>query len=203
MGLWDAAPAPAAAPSFDVVASVPDSAPVVETVSDDEGDGYALSGSASAPPPPPPPASVDPFADAGLLGDVSEAPLASLSLSTGSTFEFRGANMVPMKITTPQFGQQWGSCPTTAPLSVTSSKIRTLDQFMTLCADVGAHKVEAISASNEGICAGMFGAGTQIVLIHGKITPLGAASSQIDATIKSSDQALCGALAIYMQTLMR
>jgi AP-4 complex subunit epsilon-1 len=208
MGLWDAAPAPApaTAPSFDVMATLPDAAPVVETVSDDEGDGdgYALSNSTSErPPPPPPPSSVDPFADAGLLGGVSEAPLASLSLSSGSTFEFHGANMVPLRITTPQFGQQWGSCPTAAPLSVTSSKIKTLEQFMTLCADVGAHKVEAISATNEGICAGTFGSGTQIVLIHGKITPVGAASSQIDATIKSSDQALCGALAIYMQTLMR
>jgi hypothetical protein len=49
----------------------------------------------------------------------------------------------------------------------------------------------------------MFGAGTKIVLIHGKVTPLGIANSKVEATIKSSDQALCGALAIYLQTLMR
>jgi hypothetical protein len=201
MGLWDAAPTSAPAPVLDVLSPQPAAAPIVETVSDDDDNGVT-SGSPSSVPHPPPP-SVDPFADAGLLGDVREAPLASLSLSSSSKFEYRGMTMVPLKITTPQFGQQWGSCPTTAPVSATTNKVTTLAQFMSLCADIGAHNVESISVSNEGICAGMFGAGTQIVLIHGKVTPLGAASSSVDATIKSSDQGLCGALAIYLQSMLR
>jgi AP-4 complex subunit epsilon-1 len=203
MGLWDSQPASTAPPVLDAVPPPQPPAPIVETVSDDE-DNVVTSGSSATAPPPPLPPSVDPFADAGLLGDVPEPPpLSTLSLSSSSKFEFNGSTMLPLKITTPQFGQQWGSCPATAPISVSASKIATLDQFMTLCADAGSHKVEAISVSNEGICAGMFGAGTNIVLIHGKVTPLGAANSKVDVTIKSSDQALCGALAIYLQTLMR
>lgn len=210
MGLWDASPAPtpASTPSLDVLApSALDSStgpaasqagPIVETVTDDDEDAPP----AAAPSAAATPASVDPFADAGLLGDVLEKPLASFSLSSSSKFEYNGTPMAPLPITTPQFGQQWGTCPAASTISVQSSKIRTLEQFMTLCADVGAHKVEAIAVSNEGISAGMLGGGSQIVLIHGKITPLGS-TSNIDATVKSTDQKLCGSLALYLQTLAR
>jgi hypothetical protein len=110
--------------------------------------------------------------------------------------------MGPLPIDTAQFGQQWGTCSATAPVSVTSSKTASLGQFMELAASIGAHKVEVIAASNEGICAGMVG-GSQMVLIHAKLSPLGNGSTKIDATIKSTDQAMAGSLAMYMQTLMR
>eukprot|EP00980_Cylindrotheca_fusiformis_P024840 scaffold12579_cov132-Cylindrotheca_fusiformis.AAC.1 len=62
--------------------------------------------------------------------------------------------MAPLKITTAQFGQQWGSCPATSPTSIASSKkVSTLDSFMKECEAIGLYPVEAINATNEGICA--------------------------------------------------
>jgi len=186
-------------------------APVVETVSDDGNDGGyrpqhdVQLAATPAPPPAPPKVDEDPFASAGLLGDVEEKPLASLVSTYGSNqkFEYHGSPMAPMQITTPQFGQQWGTCPAASTVSVTSTKAATLAQFMNLCSAVGAHKVEAISATNEGICAGMLSGGSQIVLIHGKVSPIGGGQSQVDATVKGTDQTLCGSLAMYLQTLLR
>ena len=204
LGAWDDTPAtPSPAPAFDnvdVLAPNPTeppsaAAPVVETVSDDDADA-AVPESAEA-------VDEDPFAGAGLLNDVQDKPLTSFSLTSSQKFEFNGSAMAPLQITTPQFGQQWGSCPATSPLSASSTKVTNLTQFMDLCANVGAHKVEAITATSEGICAGMLSAGSQIVLIHGKITPLASGGAKIDATVKGTDQAMCGSLAMYLQTLLR
>jgi len=223
LGGWgDDSPAPAseapavAATNFeDTFAPAPETSqagPVVETVSDDNDDGGGLLGGAgsgatssvAAPPAaaPPAPAMVDddPFASAGLLSDVDTKPLPTLQRS--AKFEYGSTPMAAMPINTSQFGQQWGACKATFPTSVQSSKISSLDQFMTLCADIGAHKIEAIAATNEGICAGMIGA-QAIALIHCKVTPLGAGSAKLDVTVKSTDQQMGSALSMYIQTMLR
>lgn len=230
MGAWDA-PAPAAAaatttpaaepptPATDVfapTAAEPAAAApaVVETVSEDYDENPMSGGSPAAPAPPPdaapePPAAPapmdDPFAGAGLLGDVSDAPLATLSASNPSKFEFNGTPMAPFPINTAQFGQQWAACKATSPGSVTSTKVTTLAQFMDLVQSVvGAHPVEAIAATNEGICAGMIGGGSQYALIHAKLTVLATGGgTKIDLTVKSTDASLGGSLAMYMQTMLR
>jgi AP-4 complex subunit epsilon-1 len=213
-GSFDPAPATAApaAPALDIFASTPnlvDSTPApvaappafgVETVSDDEEE--APPPVPSAPPPAAPDAFVDPFAAEGLLGDVIDTPLKSFGLSS-SKFEFNGNAMAPMKIVTAQFGQQWGSCPAVSPVSVTSSKVANLDQFMKKCEEAGLHPVEAIVATNEGICAGMVNGGSIIVLVHGKVTPVGGAQAKLDVTVKSTDQTLSGSLALYLQNMMQ
>lgn len=184
------APAPASAPP-----------PAVETVSDDE-DFAAPPAPAAAPPAPAAvPDLMDPFAAEGLLGGVTDAPLKSFGLSS-SKYEYNGSVMAPMKIVTAQFGQQWGKCPSASPISVTSSKVVSLDQFMKKCEEAGLHPVEAIGATNEGICAGMINGGSMIVLVHGKVTPLGG-QSKLDVTVKSTDATLSGSLALYLQTMMQ
>jgi len=224
MGAWDPSPVPTAPPPASTPAapaapvgdafSTPAPAPspaaaapaIVETVSDDEGDVRVASQASvpapAAPAPPPPPVD-DPFAGAGLLGDVHDKPLASLAPAISQKFEFGGSAMAPLQISTAQFGQKWGPCTASSGVSVVSTKAPTLDKWMDLCAAVGAHKVESIVATNEGICAGMLNGGSQIVLLHGKVTPTGPGQAKIDATVKSTDQALCGSLAMYLQTLLR
>ena len=216
----DPAPAPAA-PAADVVdifaqepvavpaavAPAPPSgpAPLVETISDDEGEGAPAEAAAPPAPAPAPPAEpVDPFAAAGLLGDdvLTDAPLKSFEVATPK-FEFSGDTMAPMPITTPQFGQNWGSCPATSPVSIVSNKVATLDQFMKECSNAGLHNIEAINATNEGICAGMFGGGSKFVLVHGKVSPQGLGSAKIDITVKSTDMTLSGSLALYLQNMMK
>lgn len=219
LGAFDAAPAPAApavSSDFDIFASTPNivdtapapaapvapeapaaAPPVVETVSDDE----------IAPPQPtgPPATSIepveDPFAAEGLLGGLTDTPLQAFEMNS-TIFEFNGSPMAPMKIVTAQFGQQWGSCPATSPVSVNSANVLNLDQFMKKCAEAGLHNVEAIGATNEGICAGMFNAGTLLVLVHGKVAPAGL-TSKLDITVKSTDSTLSGSLALYLQTMMQ
>lgn len=149
--------------------------------------------------PPEPSEPIDPFAASGLFGGLDDKPLASLEIS--SKFEYNGTPMAPLTITTQQFGQQWGTCTATSPCSVTGTKIVSLETFMNTCEQVGAHKIEAIAATNEGILAGMVG-GTHVVLIHGKVTPLGGGSSRVDVTIKSTDQTLAGVLAMFLQNKM-
>jgi len=212
MGAWDA-PAPAApapAVDFDMLspapmepAAAPAAQPAVETVSDDEGDAFAPQSvsAASAPPPAPAPTEyVDPFAAEGLLDALSDQPLTSLpSLAAPSQrFEYNGVAMAPAVITTAQFGQQWGGCKAQSPVEVNSSKVSTLDAFMDVCSNVGLHKVESITATNEGICAGMIG-GTHVVLIHGKVSP----GSKVNVTVKSTDPGVTGPLAMYLQTMLR
>jgi Adaptin AP4 complex epsilon appendage platform len=135
-----------------------------------------------------------------LLGDIHNAPLASLNLGT-HRFEWHGVPMAPLEITTAQFGQQWGGCKAVSPLEVTSSSVSNLDAFMEVCSKVGAHKVEAIVTTNEGICAGMLG-GTHVVLIHGKVSP-GGVGTKLNVTVKSTDPGVTGPLAMYMQTMLR
>ena len=44
--------------------------------------------------------------------------------------------------------------------------------FMKECVKVGLHPIEAIAATNEGICAGMVNGGANIViLVHGQEVP--------------------------------
>eukprot|EP00934_Nitzschia_sp_Nitz4_P005930 Nitzschia sp. Nitz4//scaffold12_size214221//133382//136510//NITZ4_001512-RA/size214221-processed-gene-0.121-mRNA-1//1//CDS//3329535056//5920//frame0 len=200
-----AAPAPAedifaSTPSLATPAPAPVAPPLVETVSDDEVDDVTPTAPppAAAPAPTPP---VDPFAAEGLLGDFTDTPLKSFEPAS-SKFEFNGSVLAPMKIVTAQFGQKWGSCPHTSPLSVTSGKILSLDQFMSKCSDSGLHPVEAIGATNEGICAGMVNGGSMLVLVHGKVTPMGA-QSKLDVTVKATDATLSGSLALYLQNMMQ
>jgi hypothetical protein len=176
-----AATAPAAAP------------PVVETVSDDEDISPAA---------PAPAAPVDPFAAEGLLGDLPEMRLQGFGMSSAK-YEYNGSVMAPMKIVTAQFGQQWGSCPATSPVSVTSQKINSLDSFMKQCESAGLHPVEAIAATNEGICAGMVEGGSKVVLVHGKVSPLATGGAKLDITVKSTDATLSGSLALFLQNMMK
>lgn len=146
-------------------------------------------------PAPAPAAPVDPFAASGLLDGLSDTPLAALESAADSKFEYNGNKMAPMAITTAQFGQQWGTLASTSPLSANSSKITTLDQYMSLCESIGAHEVEAITQTSEGICAGIVG-GTNVALIHGKVSPGG----KIDVTNKSSDASMGGVLSCLCKT---
>ena len=182
------------APTAPVPATAP---PVVETVSEDEDDALAAS---AAPPPPATP--VDPFAAEGLLGDLAETPLQGFGISS-SKYEYNGSVMAPLKIVTAQFGQKWGSCPATSPVSITSHKVSDLGKFMKECESAGLHLVEAISATNEGICAGMVEGGSKIVLIHGKISPQGTGEAKVDITVKSTDATLSGSLALFLQNMMK
>jgi AP-4 complex subunit epsilon-1 len=209
---WDVTPAAPTNTNFDILEAAPTESPglmaAVETVSDDEDDGN-LAMSAAPPVQAATPAAapavlasldLDPFASAGLLGDVSEKPLASLL--TSQKFEYNGSSMAPLQINTAQFGQHWGSCPATSSVSMTVSKVMILKDFMDICVRIGAHPVEAINATNEGICAGMLNGGAHLVLLHGKLSP-GATGTKIDVIVKSTDKAACGALAIYLQTMLR
>ena len=164
-------------------------ASLVETVSEDGEDEEVAQAVA------PQVQDEDPFASAGLLGEMDQAPLPTLESS--QKFEFGGNTLAPMQISTAQFGQQWGACSSTFPVSLISSKVRTLDQFMAVCKGLGAYPVEAIAATNEGICAGMLG-GSHVCLIHGKV-----AGSRVDATVKSTDQSIGSSLAMYLQTMLR
>jgi AP-4 complex subunit epsilon-1 len=189
---FDISSSPAPAPDIDVLAPAPvaapappPAAPTVETVEDEEDE---------------PKEEVDPFAAEGLLGGVTDAPLKSLERD--SKFEYNGIKMAPLTITTAQFGQQWGTCRATSPASFSGTKIDTLDKFMAMCGQIGAHKIEAIAATNEGIAAGMVGA-TNVALIHGKITPLGSGGARVDVTIKSTDATMSGCLALFIQNMTR
>jgi hypothetical protein len=73
---------------------------------------------------------------------------------------------------------------------------------MNVLSQIGAHPIEAIATTNEGIGAGMVGA-HRIALIHGKVTPLGVGKCQLDVTVKGSDAMMCSALAMYIQTMLR
>ena len=189
------APAPAASTGVDIFAPQPVSAPApaVETVSDDEQEEVAAPRPAPAPAPVP---AVDPFADANLFGGFTDSPLASLDMNS-KKFEYNGNQLSPLAINTAQFGQHWGSCPHTSPLSVQSSTIDSLEKFMAAIAEIGAHKVEAIDATNEGICAGQIG-GSMVALIHGKITPQ-AGGAKLNVTVKSTDATMGGVLAMFLQ----
>jgi Adaptin AP4 complex epsilon appendage platform len=226
MGAWDVTPSTTTVPTAtnfgDAFAPQPIEAGIssmVETVSGDDDDDDDLpvtdasttTTSISAPPPPTATIDDDPFASAGLFGNVpSEKPLPTFERTMMTNkFEYNGIPMAPMPIITSQFGQQWGSCAATSPISINSTKVTTLTQFMELLSKMGAHPIEAIATTNEGIGAGMVGA-HRVVLIHGKISPQGggsasssSSSSQIDVTVKGSDAMMCSALAMYIQTMLR
>ena len=209
MGAWDSpAPAqPTAAVEHDIFSAPAPAAPAppVETVSSEEDNGADMLGAgeqAQAPPPaaPAPAAVHDPFAGAGLLESVEDKPLAGFGVSSAK-FEYGGTAMTPMQITTAQFGQQWGSCPATANGAVQSSSISTLDAYMQkVQSSVGAHPVEAIAVTSEGICAGSIGT-SHACLIHAKLTPVIGAMS-INFTVKATDPGVANALATYMQTML-
>lgn len=195
------APAPAAAAVIDIFAPQPVpspvlapeavSAPEVETVSDDEADATDATPAEPA----------DPFADANLLGGLSDAPLAALEMNS-QKFEYNGNQLSPLAITTAEFGQKWGTCPSTSPAHISSTKVATLDKFMDSIGGIGAHKIEAIAATNEGICAGQIG-GSMVALIHGKVSPLGDGNAKVDVTVKSNDATMGGVLAMFIQNALK
>eukprot|EP00536_Pseudo-nitzschia_multiseries_P008305 jgi/Psemu1/197762/e_gw1.209.25.1 len=186
-------PTPAAPPPAAPVPAA--AAPIVETVSDDEVEAPPAPAPAPADP-------VDPFAAEGLLGDLQTPTLHGFGVST-ARFEFNGSPMAPLKITTPQFGQHWGSCTATSPVSVNSRKVVSLNLFMKECENVGLHPIEAIHATNEGICGGMFDGGSKIILVHGKVSPLATGETNLSITVKSADPTLSGSLALYLQNMMK
>ena len=170
-------------------------APLVETINDDDE-------VTAAAPPQPPAAPIDPFAAEGLLGDFSETPLKGFGISS-SKFEFNGSAMAPVTMTTAQFGQNWGGCSATSPVSISSRKIGSLDSFMKECEKSGLYPIEAIAATNEGICAGMVDGGSKLILVHGKISPLVSEETKVDITVKSADATVSGSLALFLQTMMK
>lgn len=191
-------PVPAQVPpvDYDILSPMPVEAPapvapvtVVETVSEDDEKEEQQQQEVA----------YDPFAAEGLMGGVADKPLASFR--TTAKFEYNGATMKPLPISTQQFGQQWGTCAATSPSTITGTKIDSLQKFMDLCDEVGAYRVEAIAATNEGIAAGTVG-GSHVALIHGKVTPLGGGSTRVDITIKSTDATLSGCLAMFLQNMM-
>lgn len=192
------APAPAPAPEVDLLdfMSDPSPAPALASGVDILTPSPVAEPEPEPTPPPVVPVEVDPFAASGLLDGFSDAPLNDLISS--NKFQHNGQTLSPLQITTPQFGAKWGSTPHTSPLSATSTKYSTLDAFMGLCKTIGAHNIEAIPSTNEGICAGMLG-GSEIVLIHGKLSSGG----RVDVSIKSTDATIGGCLAMYMQNMMR
>eukprot|EP00560_Eucampia_antarctica_P005012 CAMPEP_0197836918 /NCGR_PEP_ID=MMETSP1437-20131217/30458_1 /TAXON_ID=49252 ORGANISM="Eucampia antarctica, Strain CCMP1452" /NCGR_SAMPLE_ID=MMETSP1437 /ASSEMBLY_ACC=CAM_ASM_001096 /LENGTH=499 /DNA_ID=CAMNT_0043443489 /DNA_START=103 /DNA_END=1602 /DNA_ORIENTATION=- len=142
----------------------------------------------------------DPFASAGLLGDFGDTTLDGLM--TDSRFEFSGTKLSPLEIDTAQFGQQWGSCSASSSISETTTNVENLDKLMYLFVSLGLSKVETITATNEGICAGMVG-GSNITLVHAKLSPLGGGSSKIDITVKATDQSMAGCLSMFIQNMLR
>jgi hypothetical protein len=156
---------------------------------------------------PPPAAPADPFADAGLLDGVTQTSLPSFSSTNAFDsvkYEFGGSPITPLAINTPQFGERWGSCPSSHPISIpSSSSVNTLSKFMALCERAGLHKVEEIMATNEGIAACMVGGGSAVALVHGKISPLAGGTSRVDVLVKSTDPSLGQGLALYLQNMIR
>ena len=72
-----------------------------------------------------------------------------------------------------------------------------LTGFLAKLQEIGAHPVEAIAASNEGIAAGMIG-GSQLILIHGRVT-----GSSVEVTIKSTDTGMATSLALFLSAVMQ
>ena len=157
--------------------------------------------------PAPPAAPVDPFADAGLLDGVTQTSLPSFSAPNAfdsAKYEYGGSPVAPLTINTPQFGEHWGSCHSTHPISIpSSSSVNTLSKFMALCEKAGLHKVEEIMATNEGIAACMAGGGSAVALVHGKITPLPTGTSRVDVMVKSTDPGLSQGLSLHLQNMIR
>jgi len=179
--------------ALDIFAPHPVSVPpqLVENASDDEQAGNEINMLQSN----------DPFDNVLMFGGMSNPPLANLTLSS-KIFEHNGHALMPLPISTPQFGQHWGSCSITFPVSIQSNTIKTLEQLMNAIADIGAYKVESIAATNEGICAGQL-AGNILVLIHGKLSPIGGTSGKIDITVKTTDGTLGSKLSMYLQTVIK
>jgi hypothetical protein len=119
-------------------------------------------------------------------------------------YEFKGSPITPLAINTAQFGQRWGSCPSTHPMSIPStSNVNTLSKFMAVCERAGLHKVEEIMATNEGITACIASGGSAVALVHGKITPLNGGTSRVDVTVRSTDPSLGQGLSLYLQNMIR
>jgi Adaptin AP4 complex epsilon appendage platform len=76
-----------------------------------------------------------------------------------------------------------GLLPITSPVSLTWRQVTSLDAFMKQCEMAGLHPIESIGTTNEGISAGMVEGGSKIVLIHGKVSPLGLGEAKPDDTV--------------------
>lgn len=188
------ASAPSAVDVFSVNAPEPELPPVVvETTSSSDDDVVIPKKITTA-------VMLDPFAGAGLLDSLEDKPLVPLAPQQPVKFEYFGTAMTPLVITTAQFGQKWGSLPGTAMGVVQSSvNISSLDGLMQkMKLSVGLHPVEAIAATQEGICAGAIK--SHVALLHAKFTP---GTLRIDFTIKATDSAMASALAMYLQNMLR
>eukprot|EP00814_Leptocylindrus_danicus_P018801 CAMPEP_0116006258 /NCGR_PEP_ID=MMETSP0321-20121206/1625_1 /TAXON_ID=163516 /ORGANISM="Leptocylindrus danicus var. danicus, Strain B650" /LENGTH=1118 /DNA_ID=CAMNT_0003474785 /DNA_START=236 /DNA_END=3592 /DNA_ORIENTATION=+ len=188
--------------SLDVLTSMPiPAAPVPVTAPAP----VAVEESSSSIPEPAAPAPVlDPFADMAGVEDKPLPAFGAPSLATQSAgFQHNGEAMKPLTMTTPEFGGTWGGCPFTNTASVASCKASNLTQFMKLASDAGLHPVEAIGATNEGICAGKVGSIT--LLVHGKLTPSTAGAmmnSKVDLTIKATNIDIGSAFGVFLSNFL-
>jgi len=143
---------------------------------------------------PVPAPSLDPFAAEGLLGGLEDKPLPSLggigSQPSSQIFNFNGKELTPLSMSTPEFGQLWASATDLrflTSVSIPNAKATTLDDFMKSMVSAGFHLVEAIQATDEGICSGIVDDVT--ILVHGKIGKGsgGMTTNHIDLAFKTSD----------------
>jgi len=196
MPIPGAAAAPVPAPS------APAPAPVAAVVVEESSSSSII---------PEPAPVLDPFAD--MAGGVEDKPLPAFgapsslvvaqSSASSSGFKHNGDALKPLTMTTPEFGGTWGGCPFTNTASVASCKASNLTQFMKLVSDAGLHPVEAIGATNEGICAGKVGAIT--LLVHGKLTPSSAGAmmnSKVDLTIKATNIDIGSAFGVFLSNFL-
>jgi len=170
-------------------------------------DPFAAAPASAVPPPPPapplpapapaPPA--DPFAGAGLLGSSTDAPLGGLANAqppANSLFQHAGAPLRPKTLSTPEFGQRWGSCPCTK-MGGAAGSFRDLAQMMGVLETTGLHPVEAITATGEGILAGTVQ--DALVLLHGKMGEGG----RVHFTVKGTQQGIVDGLVAFCTTRLQ
>lgn len=180
-GIAPGSAVPPPAPTMSVVPThAPPAAPAVPAA--------ATVAAPVAPPAPAPSSEID-LLDLGF----SPAPAATQQASAADPFSnflsessspkppsFQNQTLTPVQLTTPQFGQTWGSCPHTFAKQIPKS-YSSPEVFLQIC--IGFHVVEIISATNEGIAAGSIGDCT--VLLHAKI-----GNNGVDVIVKSMDEAI-------------
>ena len=174
-----------------------------QTISEQQDDKPVASSPIIAPAP-----AVDPFAAQGLLSDIEDKPLAGFGtldkVQSPTQFSYNGKCISPLTWSTPEFGQKWGSIPFTNTSSISNANVSNLNQFMNAMEKARFFPIEAIAATDEGICAASVGGST--ILLHGKLTKvsLGAmARTLVDITIKSTDINLGDPLVTYLSEVIR
>merc|ERR1712157_681873 len=135
-----------------------------------------------APVAPPVPANVAPAPAPELdlldLGfDATPSSTSNDPFSSNAPPVYNNYPLLPLPITTSQFGQYWSTSPHTTPLTL----MKPVDPRSFLQTCLGFHVVEVIEATNEGIAAATFDSIT--ILMHCKV-----ANGRIDVMLKSADQ---------------